>query len=238
MVEATMFQDDTTTEIPDTQSSPCTLARKRRIELRNQQRAANGGTGSNDSVVSESSTCAKRQRVDHPSSESVTSSGRAEPSITGIKNQHRYDPGVSMTREELKAWRKEARRVRNRESAAASRRRNRDRVEELESEVDALKSKYAAALQRIVELEAANAVNHSSFSPAILRQDLQDLMSSSEDVPRPSSPPRVDTFVTTVSPPASPTTSSRLVEMELCSQEVGKKYQHLIRNISQPAVFT
>ena len=60
-----------------------------------------------------------------------------------------------MTRDELKAWRKEARRVRNRESAAASRKRNRERIDELESEVDALKTKYAAALSMAIATRPA-----------------------------------------------------------------------------------
>merc|ERR1711935_202461 len=64
-------------------------------------------------------------------------SSKPKPSITGIKKQSRYIPGVPMTKEELKTWRKEARRVRNRESAAASRRRNRDLLGVLEGEVDA-----------------------------------------------------------------------------------------------------
>jgi len=73
--------------------------------------------------------------------------------IRGIKKQARYEPEVSMSKEELAAWRKEARRVRNRESAAASRQKTRQRIEELEAQVDVLQNKYDAALQRIAELE-------------------------------------------------------------------------------------
>jgi len=61
---------------------------------------------------------------------------------------------VSMSRDELKVWRKEARRVRNRESAAASRLRTRSKIEELESKLNLIQKKYSAALQRISELES------------------------------------------------------------------------------------
>jgi hypothetical protein len=153
------------------------------------------------------------------------------PSITGIKRQSRYDPGVTMNRDELKVWRKEARRVRNRESAAQSRTRNRDRITELESDVDAVTSKYRAALQRIVELEAASSVD--SFTPAILRQDLTTLITETQDDSRPSSPKQLKS-IQTVSPPMSPTNSFNLVDQDLHEEEVTKKYQHIMNLISRP----
>ena len=58
-----------------------------------------------------------------------------------------------MDKEQLAAWRREARRVRNRESAAASRQRIRDRISELETEVGQWKTKYAQAMERLQELE-------------------------------------------------------------------------------------
>ena len=69
------------------------------------------------------------------------------------RTQIRYDPDVPMSKEQLAAWRREARRVRNRESAAASRQRIRNRITELETEVDDYKAKYYAALERLKELE-------------------------------------------------------------------------------------
>lgn len=69
------------------------------------------------------------------------------------RTQIRYDPDVPMSKEQLAAWRREARRVRNRESAAASRQRIRNRITELETEVDEYKSKYHAAIDRLKELE-------------------------------------------------------------------------------------
>ena len=58
-----------------------------------------------------------------------------------------------MSKEQLAAWRREARRVRNRESAAASRQRIRNRITELETEVEDWKSKYNRAMQRLEGLQ-------------------------------------------------------------------------------------
>lgn len=220
---STLAEKESATEV-----SAAALARKRRIELRNMQRS------SSFSEDSESSSCSdwKRARVDEADVDLVTS--KPKPSITGIKRQHRYDPGVSMTREELKAWRKEARRVRNRESAAASRKRNRERITELESEVDVLKTKYSAALKRILDLEAGSSVG-DIFTPKILRQDLANL-SSPLFGPRPSTP-QLD-VIKTVSPPASPTASYEMTAPEQHLENVNRKYQHIMEMISRPVVST
>lgn len=115
---------------------------------------------------------------------------RKKPHITGIKRQSRYDPGVSMTKDELKTWRKEARRVRNRESAAASRKKIRETTTILESQLKDAKSKYTAALRYILTLEAAaREVGSSSSSTvcpsAVLRQDIQDLKNTTSPLPPP-----------------------------------------------------
>ena len=70
------------------------------------------------------------------------------------KSMNTYEPDVEMTKEQLTAWRREARRVRNRESAAASRMKTKNRITELEEEVNDYKSKYEAALQKLAEYEA------------------------------------------------------------------------------------
>lgn len=69
------------------------------------------------------------------------------------RTQMRYDPDVPMTKEEVTAWRREARRVRNRESAAASRAKTRDRIAELEAEVDEWKQKYEALRRDLLPLQ-------------------------------------------------------------------------------------
>lgn len=81
------------------------------------------------------------------------------------KTQIRYDPDVPMSKEQLAAWRREARRVRNRESAAASRQRIRNRISELEDEVNNWKKKYTEAMQRLQSLEKASATPTTGPSP-------------------------------------------------------------------------
>ncbi|GKY97449.1 hypothetical protein MPSEU_000703400 [Mayamaea pseudoterrestris] len=76
--------------------------------------------------------------------------------IPGVKLGSRYEPDVPMTKAQLAQWRKQARRVRNRESAAASREKTRMRIEELEVALTESQAKYAAAMKRIAELEKAN----------------------------------------------------------------------------------
>jgi len=113
------------------------MARKRRIELRNQQRASNhnllaAGAPDNQSIVSIASESdadiesadegvnlqppRKKVRggddvVGAKNSEGAFDASekpqKQQPSLTGIKKNSRYDPGVPMTREELTAWRKE-----------------------------------------------------------------------------------------------------------------------------------
>lgn len=202
-------------------------ARKRRIELRNMQRS---GSEDDASVSSD----AKRARLEEPELDPVTS--KPKPSITGIKRQHRYDPGVTMTRDELKTWRKEARRVRNRESAAASRKRNRERITELESEVGVLESKYTAALRTIIQLERTSPLK-GSFTPDILHQDLLHIAGSVTSYERPASP-AVEP-IKTVSPPPSPTTPYLSInDVDQHVEDVNKKYQHIMEMISRPAVST
>jgi molecular chaperone GrpE (heat shock protein) len=57
------------------------------------------------------------------------------------------------SKEQLAMWRRECRRVRNRESAAASRARVRSRIQELEVEVEDWKAKYEQAVQRLEHLQ-------------------------------------------------------------------------------------
>jgi len=201
------------------------LARKRRIELRNIQRLAKEGDDLTISSDGDSRKGPEELEIDP-----ITS--KPKPLITGIKRLHRYDPGVNMSRDELKAWRKEARRVRNRESAAASRKRNRERISELEVEVDALQSKYTAALKRIMELESGSV--NDSFTPAILRQDLIELASPTVC---PESPRAIR--VKTVSPPISPLSAMhRISDVDEHTEEVKQKYLHIMDMISRPAVST
>lgn len=69
------------------------------------------------------------------------------------KTQITYNPDIPMSKEQLTAWRREMRRVRNRESAAASRRKVRDRIEELEEEVAVWKKRYQEVTARLGKAE-------------------------------------------------------------------------------------
>lgn len=186
-------------------SSEAALARKRRIALRNQQRSLSSlssstiGKNDEDEIVKSSlkrSRSATLEDVVEDKPIIVTSSSsncevlgdediqptKKKPHITGIKKMSRYDPGVSMTKDELKAWRKEARRVRNRESAAASRKKNRESIQVLETKVSDIKNKYAAALRYILDIEnvmqrknQVGTSSSSSFPNIGLHEDLDEL---------------------------------------------------------------
>jgi len=71
------------------------------------------------------------------------------------KMQKKYVPDRPMGTEEVKAWRKEARRVRNRQSAAASRDKIRNRIVVLESECQSWRTKYEEVMERIRIIESA-----------------------------------------------------------------------------------
>jgi hypothetical protein len=81
------------------------------------------------------------------------------------KPQMRYDPDVPMSKDQAAAWRREQRRKRNRESAAASRQRQRDRISELEDEVEQWKIKFEEACQRLKKLEALQSTSENNCVP-------------------------------------------------------------------------
>jgi len=202
-------------------TSDAALARKHRIAMRNRQRStSNVSQSSSENETSNNEARSnKRPRVsleDEAEPLTVSSSDSAikskdiaesiirkkKPHITGIKKQSRYDPGVVMTKVELKAWRKEARRVRNRESAAASRMKNREAINKFEVEVKEVQKKYDAALQYILDLEdklRRSGSSSSAFYPSeVLRQDLDE--------------------IGTVSPPQSPT-PTRPLTLGICKED-------------------
>jgi len=76
--------------------------------------------------------------------------------------QMKYDPSVPMSKEATSAWRREQRRKRNRESAASCRKRQRDRISELEAEVDGWKAKFEEALGRLEEADGEEAAKELS----------------------------------------------------------------------------
>ena len=166
-------------EPPKQQQLPTTddpaVARKRRKEILTSLRA-------NEEDEERS---AKRRCSQSLSSSDDDEDAPGKPSIRGIKKQARYVPGVPMTKEQLREWRKEARRVRNRESAAASRKKTRSRIQELEGELSNLQSKYSEALKHIAQLQQGA---KDSFIPDKLRQDLMEFCTKAPISAMPSTP--------------------------------------------------
>lgn len=130
-------------------------ARKRRKEIIQSQRNENEGqNGVKDGQQpSDGNDSADKFEKKPPKKRKLEESKDDESDDNKKKTQIRYDPEVPMDKEQLAAWRREARRVRNRESAAASRQRIRNRINELEDEVGQWKSKYSRAMQRLEALE-------------------------------------------------------------------------------------
>jgi hypothetical protein len=83
------------------------------------------------------------------------------------KPQMKYDPDVPMTKEEAAAWRREQRRKRNRESAALSRQRQRDRIADLEVEVSEWKTKVESIMDRIKKLEETSGIDSRNLVPNV-----------------------------------------------------------------------
>ena len=111
----------------------------------------------------------------------LTCKGKVIKSNT--KYQNRYEPEVPMTKEQEAEWRKEARRQRNRESAAASRSKVRNRIQELENEVEDWKVKVGTLMKRIDLLEGVLASTTAVTSTTMSN-------SQTEQCPRPSSSPK------------------------------------------------
>jgi hypothetical protein len=103
-------------------------------------------------------------------------------------------PPVPMTKDELSEWRKEQRRERNRESAAASRNKTRSRIEELEGEVKNWKFKCQDMEAKVRSME-----RHIDFLTKLCGSHKPQFLppQPTTAVSHPNSPPRSD------SPPTS-----------------------------------
>ena len=81
------------------------------------------------------------------------------------KYQNHYAPVIPLTPEEEAEWRRECRRKRNRDSAAASRQKVRTKIQDLEQEVQEWKSKYDALFQKMTAMEQIFKSTMSSVTP-------------------------------------------------------------------------
>jgi len=138
------------------------LARKRRKEILASQKSVKRQRIAESEVVKRdnSSSCepvittsSTRSTPESAGNQTKSISCKAKVIKSSTKYQNRYKPEVRMTIEEEAEWRKEARRQRNRTSAANSRNKVRNRITELESEVDEWKSKCTSLTKRLEILE-------------------------------------------------------------------------------------
>ena len=138
-------------------------------------------------------------------------------SSTKKKPQMKYDPDVPMTKEEAAVWRREQRRKRNRESAALSRQRQRDRIGDLEVEVDEWKTKVENIMERIKKLEEESGIDSRTLVPEPLprppkqerHQDIPEQSLEFEVIDNDTDTNQSSKFV---SPPTSPGHSSSFSE--------------------------
>ena len=173
---------------------------------------------------------------------------------SNTKYQNRYEPDVPMSKEEEAEWRKEARRQRNRESAAASRNKIRSRIQELENEVEDWKTKYESLMRRIDLLEKDTAPPPSLPNLTSQQQGQVSPLSSPQIAPKsiyvPSSislstgEEKYDLSVPIIPDCASSSSSSKESSSTLTTNEqinsaqnVTQKYVdlHVIENTSRPA---
>lgn len=100
------------------------------------------------------------------------------------KGQLKYEPELPMTKDEASAWRREQRRKRNRESAAASRQRQQGRVTELEEELGLLQDKYEAILQKIRESTEEKTGSNKITQVSVLSPESCDVSKEKIALPR------------------------------------------------------
>ena len=174
-------------------------ARKRRREILASQRGASPEAVTSQEVVVSASNPRKRKI-----------SEESDHKVKPKKPQMKYEPDVPMTKEEAAVWRREQRRKRNRESAAASRQRQRDRITELEEEVDEWKVKYASTLEKIREMEKKlNLPPTAEFIPVV--------QTSSSPRPEPSN--KAITITPRASPTSEVTTDEETTEIKVKNEE-------------------
>lgn len=117
------------------------------------------------------SSAKRKHMFDSDDTSSETTATPARKRVTKSKYQNHYEPSVPMTKEEEAKWRLEARKKRNRDSAAASRRKTQSRISELENEVKVWKSKHDLLYQKLNDMEKILSSVRSPFRPQALKQE-------------------------------------------------------------------
>ena len=106
--------------------------------------------------------------------------------------QKRYDPDVPMTKEEAAEWRREQRRKRNRESAAASRQKTRDRIAHLENIVMEMQKNYEAVVDRLRKYEPDAFREDPMTCTSSVVSDLDGCKESCVSLSPPNSPKKIE----------------------------------------------
>ena len=135
----TEIKENTSTKSHASTALPA-LARKHRWEVRKLSRDIN--VTETKSIPEETSHVVKTAKRSADDAFSSAPSGGTKDDGYKRNTQVRYNPDVPMTEEQLASWRREQRRIRNRDSAALSRQRTREQISELENQVDDWKKKY------------------------------------------------------------------------------------------------
>lgn len=198
-------------------------ARKRRREILASQRGMGGNPAS---TTVDASTPSKKFKASDSVSSVVSVDLPSKSSNQAKKAQMKYDPDVPMTKEEAAVWRREQRRKRNRESAAASRQRQRDRITELEEELEDWKTKYNDLMSQIAKVEGR--MCEASEDDVDVENDYADSDDCYDATDLATSEALVDKIlmsVPCVSPTASPVVSAAtLVNVsEDCANEVSEE---------------
>jgi len=130
---------------------------------------------------------------DEGSSSSEQPNKKKSPLFNQPQNYYAPSSISNMSKDELSEWRKEQRRKRNRESAAASRNKTRARIDELEGEVNQWKNKYAdlemkmRCMERHIQFLIATSNNNNK---ALVVAPPATAASPPPMVSNPNSPPR------------------------------------------------
>jgi hypothetical protein len=199
------------------------LARKRRREARRR---------SHDSLSSTISS----QSVDNAS---VV--GRRD-SYQQRNTQVRYSPNVAMTEEELAAWRRDQRRIRNRDSAAMTRQRTRELIVSLQNDVEEWKKKYEKledenrALRLYFNSRGLVIPDNTTTEVSVKKEDLKGIVSPTTSPVLSAKKPFDSSDILAIPAlVASQSVGSSLAPSVIMEVKQQQPTQHLIEMISRPA---
>ena len=158
-------------------------------------------------VAIEDDTSSKIAKLDHLDAPEPIVTVRN--STSAKRPQLKYDPSVPMTKEQTSKWRADQRRKRNRESAAACRKRQRDRISELEVEVSEWKVKFNDALLQLQNAEGEEAA-----------MKLKSMLEEKYIVPPPKNPEMVGSSSRCKTPPNTSNVGPEIATSSMQQQQI------------------